>query len=131
MLSNYEENKLIKLILADGLKTSNPEILALCDKFNESPKPINLRTKLRRDFSNFVDSNETEYKVMLQCVCHNFERDTIALFGYGVITTKVNTELAYALNELVHMRSTLVGAVGDVDDLIVISNSDFIKGVLS
>lgn len=39
MLNDAEKSQLISLIIKQGFRSTNPEILALCDKFTDTSEP--------------------------------------------------------------------------------------------
>ena len=91
MLNDAEKSQLISLIIKQGFRSTNPEILALCDKFTDTSETISL--PVRHDgMGSIVDKHGDE----LMVVSIDINPDTIVkVLNDDLLHTH---ELALAMN---------------------------------
>lgn len=105
MLPLTKCSKIIDLILEQGFKTSNPELLALLDEYQErgevdtKPKQSLMR-RLNKACSLF-DGIESEVKETLFLSRQSHRRDSMIIAGMAKQYVERNTELAYAMHEAI------------------------------
>lgn len=113
MLPLTKCSRVIDLILEQGFKTSNPELLALLDEYQErgevDTKPKDFIIKRLRKAADFT-SLESWLKETILLSLQIHRRDSMIIVGMSKQYVECNTNLAYAMNAAIDGQMSIINA---------------------